>query len=154
MKLHYELQANASSYISDAIKQYKNIVPKVLCKELIDWFEESKTVKIDDHRKQSEELQIIGDPRTDALVYKHILFDHIYPLGERYEKDMYKLCHKDYKPQDMPLSVAFKTGFRSLQIQKYSSNDKGYPAVHIESGPMHTQKYLAVILYLNTVYYT
>ena len=50
MKLHYELQANASSYISDAIKQYKNIVPKLLCKELIDWFEESKTVKIDYHR--------------------------------------------------------------------------------------------------------
>ena len=80
MKLHYELQASASSYISDAIKQYKNIVPKLLCKELIDWFEESKTVKIDDHRKQSEELQIIGDPRTDALVYKHILFDHIGPF--------------------------------------------------------------------------
>ena len=36
MKLHYELQAHASSTISEAIKQYRNIVPKVLCKELID----------------------------------------------------------------------------------------------------------------------
>lgn len=152
MKLHYELQAHASSTISEAIKQYRNIVPKVLCKELIDWFEESKTVRVDDHRKQSQELQIIGDPRTDALVYKHVLFDYIYPLGERYEKEMYDLCHEDYKPQDTFLTKAFNTGFRSLQIQKYTPEDKGYPAVHIESGPDHVKKYLAVILYLNDVY--
>ena len=151
MKLHYELQQSYNSNLSDTILQYRNIVPKILCKELIDWFEESKTVRVDDHRKQSEELQIVGDPRSEAVKFKHILFDLLYPLGERYEKDIIKLCHKDYKPQDKPLSKAFKTGFRSLQIQKYSSNDKGYPAVHIESGPMHTQKYLAVILYLNTV---
>ena len=151
MKLHYELIRSNNSYISSCIGLYKDIVSEVLCKELIDWFEESITVRIDDHRKQSTELQIIGDPRPEAKQYSNLLFNYIHPLGERYEKDMYKLCHKDYKPRDIPLSKAFKTGFRSLQIQKYSSNDKGYPAVHIESGPKHIHKYLAVILYLNTV---
>lgn len=151
MKLHYELIKSNNSHLSDVIKLYADVVPDVLCTELIDWFEESITVRIDDHRKQSTELQIIDDPRPEAEQYRRLLFDYLYPLGERYEKDMYELCHKDYKPQDIPLSKAFKTGFRSLQIQKYSSNDKGYPAVHIESGPLHTQKYLAVILYLNTV---
>ena len=151
MKLHYELTRSNNSYISSCIGLYRDIIPEILCKELIDWFEESITVRIDDHRKQSTELQIIGDPRPEAEQYRSLLFNYIYPLGERYEKDMYELCHKDYKPQDIPLSKAFKTGFRSLQIQKYSSNDKGYPAVHIESGPKHIHKYLAVILYLNTV---
>ena len=151
MKLHYELQARADSSISDAIQQYKNIVPKALCKELIDWFEESKTFRIDDHRKQSEELQIIGDPRPEAIKYKHLLFDYIYPLGERYEKEMWKLCHKNYKWRGPSLTKAFNTGFRSLQIQKYTPEDKGYPTVHIESGPDHVKKYLAVILYLNDV---
>jgi len=151
VKLHYELTRSNNSLLSDTVKLYRDIVPDVLCTELIDWFEESKTFRIDDHRKQSTELQIIDDPRPEAEQYRKLLFDYLYPLGERYEKDMYKLCHKDYKPQDKPLSKAFKTGFRSLQIQKYSSNDKGYPAVHIESGPTHINKYLALILYLNTV---
>ena len=45
----------------------------------------------------------------------------------------------------------FPTCFRSLQIQKYTPQDKGYPAVHIESGPDHIKKYLAVIVSLNDV---
>ena len=151
MKLHYELIKTNNSYLSETIKLYKDIIPTVFCYELIDWFEKSKTFRIDDHRKQSTELQIIGDPRPEAEQYRKLLFDYLYPLGERYEKDMYKLCHKDYTPKDTPLTKAFNTGFRSLQIQKYSPDDKGYPAVHIESGPEHVKKYLAVILYLNNV---
>ncbi len=151
MKLHYELQQSYNSNLSDAILQYRNIVPKILCKELIDWFEESKTVRVDDHRKQSTELQIIGDPRPEAEQYRKLLFDYLYPLGERYEKDIIKLCHKDYKWRGPTLTKSFKTGFRSLQIQKYTPEDKGYPAVHVESGPDHVKKYLAVILYLNDI---
>ena len=152
MKLHYELVKSNNSLLSDTIKLYKDIIPGILCTELIEFFENSITFRIDDHRKQSTELQLMGDSRSEAEQYRTLLFDYLHPLGERYEKDMYKLCHKDYKPQDIPLSTAFKTGFRSLQIQKYSSNDKGYPAVHIESGPEHVQKYLAVIVYLNTIF--
>ena len=151
MKLHYELSKSNDTYLSQTIKLYRNIVPHILCTELIDWFEESKTVRVEDHRKESTELQLFGDPRPEAEQYRQLLFKYLYPLGERYEKDMYNLCHNEYIPQDIPLSTAFKTGFKSLQIQKYSSNDKGYPAVHIESGPDHIHKYLAVILYLNTV---
>jgi hypothetical protein len=151
MKLHYELTKSNDTHLSNTIKLYPDIVPDILCTELIDWFKESKTVRVEDHRKESTELQLIGDPRPEAEQYRQLLFEYLYPLGERYEKDMYNLCHKKYIPQDIPLTTAFKTGFKSLQIQKYSSNDKGYPAVHIESGPDHIHKYLAVILYLNTV---
>ena len=37
----------------------------------------TKTTDIDDHRKQSQELQIVGDPRSEAIQYKHLLFDYI-----------------------------------------------------------------------------
>ena len=136
MKLHYELTRTNNSYLSQTIKLYKNIIPSILCRELIEFFENSITFRIDDHRKQSNELQLMGDPRPEAEQYRNLLFDYLYPLGERYEKDMYKLCHEDFKPHDMPLSKAFKTGFKSLQIQKYSGGDSGYPAL---------------ILYLNTI---
>tara|TARA_Y100001963_G_scaffold157508_1_gene253929 strand:- start:772 stop:1386 length:615 start_codon:yes stop_codon:yes gene_type:complete len=150
VKLHYELFRKNNTSLSSCIGEYK-VVPKELCDELIEWFEQSKTVRVDDHRKQSNELQIIGDPRPEAVEYKHTLFDYLYPLGEKYEMDMYSLCHSDYIPEDIPMTRAFNTGFRSLQIQKYTPEDKGYPAVHIESGPEHIKKYLAVIVYLNTI---
>jgi|TARA_B100001971_G_scaffold212151_1_gene241494 hypothetical protein len=144
MKLH-------DTYLSEVIKEYKDIVPKVLCKELIEFFEESITFRIDDHRKQSQEMQLMGDPRPQAVAYKQILYDLIYPLGEKYERELHTLCHTDYMPADEPMTKMFQTGFRSLQIQKYTSEDKGYPAVHIESGPNLTQIYLAVIVFLNDV---
>ena len=37
------------------------------------------------------------------------------------------------------------------RTKKYTPEDRGYSAVHIESGPEHIKKYLAVILYLNTI---
>ena len=40
MKLH-------DTYLSEVIKEYKDIVPKVLCKELIEFFEESITFRVD-----------------------------------------------------------------------------------------------------------
>ena len=43
MKLHYELKRDNDTYLSDVIKQYNNIVPKVLCRELIEYFEQSIT---------------------------------------------------------------------------------------------------------------
>jgi len=67
VKLHYELMQNNNTYLSDCIILYPNIVPKVLCKELIEFFEESITFRIDDHRKQSQEMQLMVDPRSQAL---------------------------------------------------------------------------------------
>ncbi len=93
MKLH-------DTYLSEVIKEYKDIVPKVLCKELIEFFEESITFRIDDHRKQSQEMQLMGDPRPQAVAYKQILHDLIYPLGEKYERELHTLCHTDYMPAD------------------------------------------------------
>ncbi len=152
MKLAAEIWRHNNEYLSSCIGVYDNVFSKVFCDEIIEWFEESITFRIDDHRKQSEELQIIGDPRPEAKQYRNLLFEHIHPLGERYEKDMYKLCHEDYIPTDIPMTKAFNTGFRSLQIQKYTPEDKGYPAVHIEAGPDHIKRYLAAILYLNDVF--
>ena len=151
MKLHYELKRSNDAYLSDCIISYPNIVPRLLCNELIEFFERSITFKIDDHRKQSREMQLMGDPRAQAAAYRHILKDSIFPLGEKYERTLHDICHVDYRPADEPMTKMFQTGFRSLQIQKYTSEDSGYPAVHIESGPDHIRKYLAVIVFLNDV---
>ena len=150
MKLSAEMFRSNNEHLSSCVRSY-DVVPKDFCIELIEWFEESKTVRVNDHRKQSTELQIIGDPRPKAEEYKHRLFDYLYPLGEEFEMDIYSKCREDYIPTDVPMTKGFNTGFRSLQIQKYTPEDKGYPAVHIESGPEHIKKYLAVILYLNTI---
>ena len=96
-------------------------------------------------------MQLIGDPRPDAVDYKNELFEKIYPLGIKFEEHLHSLCHNDFKPFDKPLTSINNTGFRSLQIQKYTPEDKGYSAVHVESGGEHYKKYLAVILYLNDV---
>ena len=151
MKLHYELKARHDRQLSDAIIQYPDVIPEILCKELIEFFEESITFRIDDHRKQSTEMQLMGDPRPEALAYRQLLTHMIYPLGEKYERKLHSYCHNDYVPADEPLTKIHATGFRSLQIQKYTPEDKGYPAVHVESGPTHTAKYLAVIVNLNDV---
>ena len=151
MNLHYYLQRNNNHTLSTVIKQYNDIVPKLLCEELIEFFEESITFRIDDHRKQSTEMQLMGDPRPRARAYKQLLHNLIYPLGERYERELHATCHTDYIPTDEPLTMLYHTGFRSLQIQKYTPEDKGYPAVHIEAGPDHVNKYLAVIVNLNDV---
>ena len=109
---------NAS--LSDCIKVYSNIFSSDWCEDLITYFENSLYVRTDDHRKQSNEMQLIGDPRPDAIDYKK-------------------------------LTDIYNTGFRSLQIQRYTPEDKGYSAVHVESGQEHYKKYLAVIVYLNDV---
>ena len=86
MKLHYQLKARHDRHLSDAIIQYPDVIPEILCKELIEFFEESITFRIDDHRKQSTEMQLMGDPRPEALAYRQLLTHIIYPLGEKYER--------------------------------------------------------------------
>ena len=101
---------------------------------------------------QYQSLQLIGDPREEAKNWVDVLTQIIYPYGPKLERHLHSLCHNDYKPYDKPLSETNKMFFRSLQIQKYTPNDSGYPAVHVEDGPGHFQKYLAVILYLNDIF--
>lgn len=151
MKLHFRLQNSNNSFLSDCIVQYDHVFCSDWCSDLISYFENSLHQRTDDHRKQANELQLIGDPRPDAIDYKNHLFEKLYPLGIKYEEYLHSLCHDDYKPYDRPLTEINNTGFRSLQIQKYSPEDKGYPAVHVESGQDHYKKYLALILYLNDV---
>ena len=151
MKLSAEIFRSNNEHLSTCVRLYEDIVPKAYCAKLIEFFEESITFKIDDSRKQSREMQLIDDPRPQAIAYKDLLLDLIYPLGERYEMELYEYFNKNYVPADEPLAKKYKTRFRSLQIQKYTPEDKGYPAVHLEAGPDHIKKYLAVILYLNTI---
>ena len=151
MNLQAELIRNYNSYLSDSIKVYEGVFASDWCEDLIQYFRNSLHQRTDDYRKQADELQLIGDPRPDAIDYKNELFERLYPLGSQYEKHLHALCHPDYKPHDRPLTNIYNTGFRSLQIQRYKPEDKGYPAVHIESGPEHYKKYLAVIVYLNDV---
>ena len=151
MNIHSELQRSNSSHLSDCIQIYPKTLAEDWCEDLISYFETSIRFKTNDHRKEAEEMQLIGDPRPDALDYKHELFEKIYPLGSKFEEHLHSLCHDDFKPFDKPLTSINNTGFRSLQIQKYIPEDKGYSAVHVESGGEHYKKYLAVILYLNNV---
>jgi len=145
------LHLNFDSHLSECIKTYDKVFTSDWCEDLISYFENSLQIRTDDHRKQASELQLIGDPRPDAIEYKNELFERLYPIGTQYEQYLHSLCHPDYKPFDKPLTDIYATGFRSLQIQKYSPEDKGYPAVHIESGKEHYKKYLALIVYLNEV---
>ncbi|SVC56094.1 uncharacterized protein METZ01_LOCUS308948, partial [marine metagenome] len=58
--LHYQLRRDNDTYLSDVIRQYDDIVPIVLCRELIEFFEKSRTFRVDDHRKQAQEMQLMG----------------------------------------------------------------------------------------------
>tara|TARA_B100000287_G_scaffold247570_1_gene232718 strand:+ start:775 stop:1383 length:609 start_codon:yes stop_codon:yes gene_type:complete len=149
MDLHFRLKRSNNSFLSDCIVEYEDVFSEDWCKLLIAYFENSKQFRTDDHRKQADQMQLIGDPRNDAQEFKNHLFEKLYPLGTEYEEYLHSLCHDDYKPFDRPLTDIYNTGFRSLQVQKYSPEDKGYPAVHVESGKDHYKKYLAVIVYLN-----
>ena len=151
MKLWAEIQKNNDTPLSRCIKVYDGVFASDWCDDLVAYFKNSLYQRTDDHRKQADELQLIGDPRPDARDYKNELFERLYPLGTKFEEHLHLQCHEDYKPYDRPLTNIYSTGFRSLQIQRYKPEDKGYPAVHIESGPEHYKKYLAVIVYLNDV---
>jgi len=151
MNLEFELQKSNNHSLSDCIKTYKNVMASDWCEDLISYFDTSLRVYTKDHRKEAHEMQLIGDPRPDAMDYRTELFEKLYPLGIKYEEYLHSMCHEDFKPYDRPLTSINRTGFKSLQIQKYNPEDKGYPAVHVESGSEHYKKYLAVILYLNDV---
>jgi len=151
VKLFAELHRNYDTSLSRCIKVYPSIFCSTWCEDLVSYFESSIRIRTDDHRKQASEMQLIGDPRPDAIDYKNEIFKKLYPLGSEYEKYLHSQCHPDYKPYDRPLTDMYSTGFRSLQIQRYKPEDSGYPAVHVESGKEHYKKYLATIIYLNTV---
>ena len=151
MKLWAEIQKNNDTPLSRCIKVYDGVFASDWCDDLVAYFKNSLYQRTDDHRKQADELQLIGDPRPDAKDYASELFKKLYPLGVKYEEYLHSMCHDDFKPYDKPLTSINRTGFKSLQVQKYKPEDKGYPAVHIESGSEHYKKYLAVILYLNDV---
>ena len=76
MKLHHELKKSNNAYLSDCIREYDSIIPKVLCDELIEFFESSLTFDTDLPHKQCREMQLVGDPRPEAVQYKNILFDY------------------------------------------------------------------------------
>ena len=58
MKLHYELFKSNNTSLSECIGIYDNVISMSMCEELIEWFEESKTIRVDDQRKQSTEFSI------------------------------------------------------------------------------------------------
>ncbi len=151
MHIQYEIFQKNNTSLYDCIGIYENAVSPEFCQMLIEHFESSITFRTDDHRKQAQEMQLVGDPREESKMFVDALSDFIYPYGPKFERELHEHCHEDYKPKDPPLTESNNIHFRSFQIQKYTPEDKGYPAVHIEDGPEHCRKYLASILYLNTV---
>ena len=151
MKLHYELQRANNASLSDCIIDYKDVIPKEFCQELIEFFEASLTFTTNLPHKQCQEMQLVGDSRPEAVNFKNILFDYLYSYGIKYENEVNSKVHKDFKINGPTFTEHYNTGFRSLQIQKYTNSDIGYPTVHVEQGPDHVKKYLAAIIYLNDV---
>ena len=170
MKLLFELVKSNNSLLSSCIGLYKNVIPVEMCQDIIKYYEDNikYTNRTDEEHMlmgakkpspprptdavQYQSLQLVGDPREESKNWVDILTHMIYPYGPRFERDLHSRCHDDYKPYDKPLSKQNTMYFRSLQIQKYTPKDSGYPAVHVEDGPDHYKKYLAVILYLNDVH--
>jgi hypothetical protein len=151
MRNDTEFQRDYDYHLSTLIGVYDNVVDKNLCKEVIDYFEDSRTFRTNDHRKSCTEMQLIGDYRSKAERYRELLWEKIAPYGTKYELMLHYSCHPDFKPADIPLATKYRNCIRSLQIQKYTPEDKGYPAVHTETGPEFKNRFLAVIVYLNTV---
>ena len=170
MKLEAEIFRNYNEHLSSCIGIYDDIIPREMCNDLIKYYNDNVeyTSRTDEEHMligadkpspprpidavQYQSLQLIGAPREESKNWVDVLTHIIYPYGPKFERHLHSLCHDDYKPYDKPLSETNKIFFRSLQIQKYTPNDSGYPAVHVEDGPGHFQKYLAAILYLNDVY--
>ena len=153
MNLKTILYQNYNSHLSDCIGIYDDVISKEKCNEIIEFTDSSLQIRVDDHRKQSREVQLIGDPRPEARLLSTELLETIYPYGDKFERSLWDKCHEDYKPEDYTLTESYKTNFSSLQIQKYTPEDKGYPAVHVEQGGDKSliRRYLAVILYLNDI---
>ena len=87
MDLHYELHRSNNSHVSECIKVYKNVFCSDWCMDLCTYFDRTEyTFRTDDHRKQTTEMQLIGDKRAQAVDYKNELFERLYPLGSDYEK--------------------------------------------------------------------
>ena len=151
MRQDTEFQRDYDYRLSDLIGVYDNVIETLFCDEIIEYFEESRTFRTDDSRKSCTEMQLMGDPRSRAIGYKELLWQKISPYGTKYETMLHNACRSDFKPTDIPLAAKYRNCIRSLQIQKYTPEDKGYPAVHTESGPQFKDRFLAVIVYLNTV---
>ena len=78
MDLHYELQRSNNSNLSDCIKVYENVFCTDWCMDLCSYFDHTKyTFRTDDHRKQTTEMQLIGDERLQAIEYKNELFEKL-----------------------------------------------------------------------------
>ena len=83
MNLHFELQKSNSSSLAECIQVYNGVFASDWCEDLISYFETSIHYRTDDHRKQSDQLQLIGDPRPDAIDYKNELFEKLSPYLNR-----------------------------------------------------------------------
>ena len=70
MKLHFRLKNSNNSFLADCIYT-KEVFSSDWCEDLISYFENSLYYRTDDHRKQTDQLQLIGDSRPDAIDYKN-----------------------------------------------------------------------------------
>ena len=131
------------------IISFDNVLSKSECQKLIKFYESSKKASVDDHRAQYTGLQLFQDPRPEAFAWYQKLEKKLLPYAEKYEKKLVNMAHEDYKPAEI-LANTNDICFRSLQVQHYNPESKGYSAVHVESGKNHCKRYLACILYLNT----
>ena len=58
------------SKLEDCIYVEDNAISKMLCYDLIKHFEDSISFRTDDHRKQADEMQLVGDPRKESIEFK------------------------------------------------------------------------------------
>ena len=130
--------------ISDLIKVYNNAIPKSLCKNFIDYFENKKDLhKINGKGRYGHlvnsrwaEINIIKHlPKADLQQFSNIMLDY----KAQYEKD----CGLAQLPPPK--------GFADMRLKKYEVNGEDCFEIHYDNyGPV-SNRYLVFLWTLNDV---
>ena len=154
--------------INNGIGVFPSIISKEDCQSIIDFFEEAVEEGL------GHVGSVHGGPNTSVkdsidlqLMLDSGLFSKNFKFAYRPEKQlklvnlilnaMHVSCNLycEYLSNSLkivnPLSVGPALNLTSCQVQKYPEGSLGYPGLHIEASPFTTTRFLAPLLYLNTI---
>lgn len=157
--------------LSELVGVYDDVLSADLCKMAIDYFEECDEIgftakgsagfagNVNTNVKESTDLQLLWKnassnafftPTHKPKVYREIhdeLINAITQCSHKYVLDLADMAGANSTPLH-----SSKLEITSLQIQRYTKKQAGYPGLHIESeGPSVVHRFLAPLVYLNDV---
>lgn len=154
--------------INNGIGVFPSIVSKEDCKSIIDFFEEALEEGLghigsvqggpDKSVKDSIDLQLMLPLglSTKSFNFGHKPEEHQRLLNlilnaMRVSCNLYSEHFSNTLQVISPLTTGPELKFTSCQIQKYPKGSLGYPGLHIESSAFTPTRFLAPLLYLNTI---